>query len=169
MAIAQSLLPEFDQEMANTRKTLERVPDGKFAWKPHDKSGTMGWLAGHVAMLPGWIPITFSQDSLDINPPGGSDFKPPRIEDRADLLAVFDKNVSEARKTLSSTTDEQMMRPWTLLSAGNKIFTIPKAGVVRSFVLNHLIHHRAQLTIYLRLNNVPVPALYGPSADEGSF
>jgi len=169
MPISQSFLPEFDQEMANTRKTLERVPDGKFGWKPHDKSGTMGWLAAHVATLPGWIPITFGQDSLDVNPPGGPSFQLPKIENRAGLLAIFDKNVSEARKTLVAASDEQMMKPWTLLSGGNTIFTIPKVGVLRSFVLNHLIHHRAQLTVYLRLNDVPVPALYGPSADEGGF
>ncbi len=169
MAISQALLPEFDQEMANTRKTLERVPDDKFGWKPHEKSGTTGWLAGHVAMLPGWIPITLAQDSLDINPPGGAGFKPPAMNSHADLVAVFDQNVKQARSALAAATDEQLLKPWTLLSAGQKLFTMPRIAVLRGFVMNHLIHHRAQLTVYLRMNNVPVPALYGPSADENSF
>ncbi|HVP42917.1 MAG TPA: DinB family protein [Terriglobales bacterium] len=169
MAIAQSLLPEFDQEMASTRRTLERVPDDKFGWKPHPKSGTMGWLAGHVANLPSWPTSILGGDSLDINPPGQPAPKSPSIGSRAELLAAFDKNLRESRQAIAAASDQELMKPWSLLSGGKTILTLPKVAVLRSFVMNHLIHHRAQLTVYLRLNDVPVPALYGPSADEGGF
>ncbi len=169
MAIAQSLLPEFDQEMANTRKALERVPDEKFDFKPHPKSGTMGWLAGHLANLPLWAAVTMQQDALDLEPPGGQTFKLPSTKNRKEVLEVFDQHVAQARQAIAATSDEQMMKPWSLLKAGQNLMTMPKIAVLRGFVLNHSIHHRGQLTVYLRLNNVPVPALYGPSADEGSF
>lgn len=167
--IAQSLLPEFETEMANTRKTLERVPDDKFDFKPHPKSGSMGWLAGHLANLPMWAAVTVQQDSLDVAPADGQKFQLPPTRNRKELLEVFDKNVAEARKAISSATDDQLMKPWSLLKTGQPIFTFPKAAVLRSFVLNHMIHHRAQMGVYLRLNDLPVPSIYGPSADEGSF
>ncbi len=165
MAISQALLPEFDQEMANTRKTLERVPDDKFAWKPHDKSGTMGWLAGHVASLPNLASGALQHDSFDVAvlPPL------PPMNNRADLLAVFDKTSAEARKAIAAASDEHLMKTWSLLMSGRTLFSMPRVAVLRSFFLNHLIHHRGQLTVYLRLNNVPVPSLYGPSADESAF
>lgn len=169
MPMNQAFLAEFDREMSNTRKTLERVPEDKFTWKPHPKSGAMNWLAGHVANIPSWVQMTFERDELDISPP---DQPQPRAElpkNRAELLAAFDKNVASGRAALAQAGDDQMMKPWTLLAGGNRIFTMPKAAVMRTFVMNHLIHHRAQLTVYLRLNDVPVPALYGPSADEESF
>ena len=169
MAIAQSLLPEFDAEMANTRKTLERVPDGKFDFKPHPKSGSMGWLAGHLANLPLWAAMTLQQDSLDIAPAGGQPFKLPETKNTKQVLEVFDQHVAEARKGIAAATDEQLMRPWSLLKTGQTIMTMPKIAVLRSFVLNHIIHHRAQMGVYLRLNDIPVPSIYGPSADEGSF
>jgi uncharacterized damage-inducible protein DinB len=169
MAISQSLLPEFDQEMASTRKTLERVPDGKFDWKPHAKSGSMGWLAGHLANIPHWVAITVQQDSFDLAPAGGQPTPPPAPKTRQDLLKAFDSNVSDARKAITATTDEQWMKPWSLLKTGQTILTMPKAAVMRGFVMNHIIHHRAQLGVYLRLNDIPVPSIYGPSADEGSF
>ena len=169
MAIAQSLLPEFEVEMANTRKTLERVPDDKFDWKPHAKSGSMGWLAGHLANLPLWAVITLQQDSLDIAPAGGQPFKLPETNNRKQLLDVFDENVANAKKGIAAASDEQLMRPWSLLKTGQTIMTMPKIAVLRSFVLNHIIHHRAQMGVYLRLNNIPVPSIYGPSADEGAF
>jgi uncharacterized damage-inducible protein DinB len=165
MPINQALLGEFDHEMASTRKTLERVPEDKLTWKPHPKSGSMGWLAGHVAEIPGWTVPSLEQSSLDIEPEGG--YKPPAPpSSRAELLAKFDGNVKAARERIAAATDEQFMQPWTLLAAGKEIFTLPKVAVLRSFVMNHLIHHRAQLCVYLRLNDVPVPAIYGPSADE---
>ena len=169
MALNAALLPEFDQEMANTRKTLERVPDNKFSWKPHEKSGAMGWLAGHVANIVGWTSFTLQQDSLDLAPGGVQMQPPPAPKNNKELLAEFDKNVKDARSALSAATDAQLMKPWSLLNNGNVLMTMPKAAVLRTFVMNHLIHHRAQLGVYLRLNNVPVPATYGPSADEGSF
>jgi len=165
MPINQALLPEFDQEMANTRKTLERTVGEKWSWKPHEKSGTMGWLAGHTATIPGWVAMTLGQDSLDM-----SGFEPPPIPaGLAEVLAMFDKNVAEARGVIAAASDETMMQPWTLLKNGNAIFTMPKVAVLRSFVLNHIIHHRAQLGVYLRLNDIPVPSIYGPSADEGQM
>lgn len=169
MAISEALLPEFDQEMANTRKTLERVPDDKFGWKPHAKSGTMGWLATHLATLPNWTTTTIEQDSLDLAPPGGSPPPNPAAKDRKELLERFDKSVAAARAAIAKANDAQLMQPWSLLRGGKKIFALPKAAVLRSFVLNHMIHHRAQLGVYLRLNDVPVPSIYGPSADENAF
>ncbi|MCW5981523.1 MAG: damage-inducible protein DinB [Bryobacteraceae bacterium] len=167
MTIAEMLLPEFDQEMANTRKTLERVPMDKPAWKPHEKSMTMGRLAQHIAEMPGWTGFTLGSESLDLAPPGGEPYQPAPIPESSEaLLAMFDKNVSEARAAIAAATDEQMAHNWSLLMGGNVIFTLPKSGVIRSMILNHLIHHRAQLTVYLRLNDVAVPGLYGPSADE---
>jgi len=169
MPINQGLLGEFDQEMANTRKTLERVPEDKFGWKPHPKSGTMIWLAGHVAQIPGWAKETMERDSLDIAPPGQPPVQPEIPRSRKDLLERFDRCVAAGRTALSTASDDHLMKPWSLLSGGKTIFTMPRIVVFRGFVMNHLIHHRAQLGVYLRLNDIPVPAIYGPSADEGSF
>ena len=169
MTIGQSMLGEFDQEMQNTRKTLERVPDERWNWKPHDKSGTLGWLAGHVATLPGWLAMTIQTEQLDYAPVDGPSYQPPKIENRNDALAQFDKASAEARAALAAVSDQDMLKGWTLLAGGKTVFTIPRVACIRSFVLNHLIHHRAQLGVYFRLVGVPVPGLYGPSADEGSF
>ncbi len=169
MALSQALLAEFEQEAANTRKTLERVPADKLGWKPHEKSGTMGWLAGHVANLPSWAEMTLSGTELDLEP-GGKQFQPPPPpQSTQELLAMFDKNLAAARAAIQRASDEDLMVPWTLLKNGQKILTLPRIAVLRGFVMNHSIHHRGQLTVYLRLNNIPVPALYGPSADEGAF
>lgn len=167
MTIGQSLLPEFDQEMQNTRKTLERVPEDKWNWKPHDKSGTVGWLASHIATMPGWTAMTISTEQLDYAPVDGPAYQPPKIENRKELLAEFDKNVADARAALAGVSDQAIMKNWTLLAGGKTIFTLPRVACIRSMILNHNIHHRAQLTVYYRLLGVPVPALYGPSADEG--
>ena len=169
MSIAQSLLPEFDHEMANTRKTLERVPEDKPSWKPHEKSMTMGRLAQHTGEIPSWVAVMIEKDSLDINPPGSPPYQPTAMKSRKDLLDAFDKTVKSARAALSAVSDEQLMKPWALLSGGKTIFTLPRIAVLRGFIMNHMIHHRAQLGVYLRLNNVPVPSIYGPSADEGSM
>jgi uncharacterized damage-inducible protein DinB len=166
MTIGQSMLPEFDQEMQNTRKVLERASDEKWGWKPHEKSGTVGWLAGHVATMPGWIGVTLKTEELDYAPVGGPAYEPPKIENRQQLLAEFDKNVVEARAALAGASDADIMKDWTLLAGGTKIFTMPRTACIRSMVLNHIIHHRAQLTVYYRLLGIPVPGLYGPSADE---
>jgi len=166
MSIAQSLLPEFDQEMANTRKVLERVPEAKWNWKPHDKSGTLGWLAAHVGTVPGWYTMTLQTENLDYAPVDGPSYTPPKIENTQQLLAAFDKESAEARAALSKASDGDFQKNWTLLAGGKEIFTLPRIACLRGMVMNHMIHHRTQLTVYLRLLNVPVPGLYGPSADE---
>lgn len=169
MAIKDALLPEFDQEMASTRKTLERVPDDKQGWKPHPKSGTMGWLANHIATLVGWTVDTLEKDSFDVAPADGSKVEMPKTETQKQLLAVFDQGAARARAALAGATDQQLMQSWSLVAGGKPIFTMPRAAVVRTFVLSHIIHHRAQLGVYLRLNDIPVPSVYGPSADESIF
>lgn len=166
MTIGQSMLMEFDEEMKNTRKVLERVDDSQWGWKPHAKSGTVGWLASHIATMVSWIPFTLQTEELDYAPVGGPSYEPPKIENRQQLLAELDKNVPEARKALANVSDADMIKDWTLLAGGHKIFTMPRAACIRSMVLNHIIHHRAQLTVYYRLLGIPVPGLYGPSADE---
>lgn len=166
MSIAQAILPEFDQEMAGTRKVLERVPDDKLGWKAHPKSNTIGWVAAHLSEIPGWVGGTMAQDSWDINPVGGEPYKSPPAESREQILGVFDKNVAEARAAIAAASDEDFAKPWSLLSGGNVLFTLPRIGVIRTFVINHTIHHRAFLCSYLRLNDIPVPGLYGPSGDE---
>ena len=169
MSISKMILPEFDHEMANTRKTLERVPDDKFSWKPHEKSMSLGELATHLANIPSWTAQTFDRDELDIAPPGAPPYKLEVANSTADLLEAFDKNVTSARAALEAATDENWQGKWSLLMTGKPIFTLPRTAVMRGFVMNHLIHHRAQLGVYLRLLDVPVPSIYGPSADEGSF
>jgi uncharacterized damage-inducible protein DinB len=169
MSISASLLPEFDQEMANTRKALERMPDDKFDWKPHEKSGTMGWLANHLANLPSWTVYTINQDSLDLAPQDGESIKWEGKGSRRELLDYFDKNVGAARAAIAEASDEEFLKPWSLLKGGVTLMTLPKIAVMRGFVMNHIIHHRGQFTVYLRLNDVPVPPLYGPSADEGAM
>ena len=169
MSISKMILPEFEHEMANTRKTLERVPDDKFSWKPHEKSMTLGGLATHLANIPSWTKNTFEADELDIAPPGSPPYKLEEAKSTADLLEAFDKNVASARAALENATDENWQGKWSLLMTGKPIFTLPRPAVMRGFVMNHLIHHRAQLGVYLRLLDVPVPSIYGPSADEGGF
>jgi uncharacterized damage-inducible protein DinB len=165
MPISQMLLPEFDQEMANTRKLLERVPDGKADYKPHPKSMELGRLAAHVAELPGWVKDTIRLEVLDLQP--GQN--PYVAKSRAELLQIFDKNVTEGRTLIANATDEHLSRTWTLKFAGNAIFSMPRSQVLRGAVINHLIHHRAQLGVYLRLNGIAIPGMYGPSADEAKF
>jgi uncharacterized damage-inducible protein DinB len=161
-----SILPEFDQEMAGTRKVLERVPEEKLDWQPHPKSHTIGWNANHLAELPAWAVMTLRESSLDMNPPGGQSYRTPKLTTLQEILEAFDRNVAEARAALKAVTDEEIMQPWSLLNAGETIFTMPRAAVIRSFVINHIIHHRAILCVYYRMNEIPVPGLYGPSGDE---
>ena len=167
--IAQSLLPEFDHEMANTRKALTRIPDDTWGWKPHEKSPAMGWLAGHLANVPSWVNYTLDSDELDVEPKGAPLPKPVMAKDGDELLRIFDKNVQAAREKLSVTDDATFMQQWSLLKGGQKLMTLPKVAVIRMWVMNHNVHHRAQLGVYLRLNDIPVPAIYGPSADEAPF
>lgn len=166
MTIAESILPEFEIEMAGTRKVLEQIPADKLDWKAHPKSNTIGWVAAHLAEIPGWVEGTLTQDEWDINPEGGEPYQAPQLNSKQDVLDLFDKNVASAKQQLQQTPDEEFGKSWSLLSAGNPIITMPKLGVIRTWVLNHTIHHRAHLCVYLRLNDIPVPGLYGPSGDE---
>jgi uncharacterized damage-inducible protein DinB len=162
MSIAQSLLPEFDHEMTNTRKMLERIPENKLDYKPDPKSMSMGVLASHIAEMVGWLKETIQQPSIDIAP----GFKPFLAASRKELLEKFDSSVAGSRAALAGASDQAMMQTWSLKVGGNEMFSMPRIGVIRSMIMNHVIHHRAQLSVYYRLNGVPVPGMYGPSADE---
>jgi uncharacterized damage-inducible protein DinB len=169
MTIAQGMLPELDQELANTRKILERVPDDRLEYRPHPKSWALGALATHVATLPGWTPMTIGRAELDIAPVGQGPMRVPEAKTSAELLSRFDENAAAARASLAAASDATMLGPWTLLAGGHTVFTLPRVAVMRTFVMNHLIHHRAQLGVYLRLCDVPLPNLYGPTADESGM
>jgi uncharacterized damage-inducible protein DinB len=166
MTYAETVLPEFDHEMANTRKVLERIPDDKLDWQPHPKSHTIGWNANHVADLPNWLVVTLTKSELDFAPVGGEPFVLPKLTSRQEILELFDRNVAAARKAITEASDEDMAGMWSLSKAGKPFLTMPRSAVVRGIVLNHLMHHRAHLCVYLRLNDIPVPGLYGPSGDE---
>ena len=166
MKITDALLPEFDQEAASTRKVLERVPDDKLTWKPHPKSFSMGSLATHIANMMGWTVDTITKDFFDFAPVGAPPYKEEPVKSRKELLEKWDKGVTAARAAIAGASDEHLMQPWSLMAGGQTLFTMPRIGCIRSFVMNHTIHHRAQLGVYLRLNDIPVPAVYGPSADE---
>jgi uncharacterized damage-inducible protein DinB len=165
MPIGQTLLPEFDQEMGNTRKLLELVPDGKFDYVPHEKSMKLGRLASHVAELPSWAKHTLDTEVLKLD----VGQQPFSANNRQQLLDAFDKNVKEARAAIAAASDEDLGKTWTLKFGEDTILTMPRTAVLRSVVMNHIIHHRAQLGVYLRLNNVEFPGMYGPSADEMQF
>ena len=169
MSHSFALLPEFDEEMAKTRKALERAPGDKFSWKPHEKSFSFMELANHLARLPGWGAATLRTESMDLDPEKGEFVPPPPSETPEGVLADFDRNVSEFRSALEEASDEDLVKTWTLKHGGQELFTMPRLAVVRGMILNHIIHHRGQFTLYLRLNDLPVPALYGPSADEGGM
>lgn len=166
MSISQALLPEFDHEMANTRKTLERIPEEKLTWQPHEKSMTLGRLAGHLAELPVFGTTTIQTDSLNMSK---WDYKPLVAASRKQVLEAFDKNVTETRAAIAGASDDHLMKPWSLEYQGKTMFTMPRLAAMRNMMMSHMIHHRAQLGVYLRLSGVPVPSIYGPSADEGSM
>lgn len=166
MSYAESILPEFDAEMASTRRVLERVPEGKLDWKAHPKSNTIGWNASHLAEIPGWVEGTLTQLEWDIAPVDGEPYKTPSLRTRKEILDLFDANVATARKAIQAVKDEELPKIWKLLMGGQAVITMPRSEVIRTFVLNHTIHHRAILCVYLRLNDIPVPGMYGPSGDE---
>lgn len=166
MKYAELILPEFEQEMASTRKVLERVPEDKMEWRAHPKSNTIGWVANHLVEIPGWVEGTLGQASWDIAPVDGERYQSPKLTSRQALLELFDQNVAAGRKAIAAVPEETLGDDWSLLHAGQPIFTMPRSGVIRSFVLNHNVHHRAILCVYLRLNEIPVPGMYGPSGDE---
>ncbi len=170
MSITEGLLPEFDHEMGVTRRLLERVPDAALAWTPHEKSMTLGQLAWHLSDIPHWIGAILDAPSFDLVadvPAGERDAGPKQPASRADVLARFDGVVASGRAKIAQKTDAEWLAPWSLKRGGQEVFTVPRLGALRSFILNHSIHHRGQLSVYLRLRDVPVPAIYGPSADEG--
>jgi uncharacterized damage-inducible protein DinB len=164
MTIAETLLPEFDRETGVTRRLLERVPEGQFDWQPHAKSMTLGRLAEHVAELSDWVGVAVTRDGFDMETPRPPDYQPART--RNALLALFDAKSAAARATLAGRTDGELLAPWSLRRDGKTLFTMPKNAVLRFFVLNHMVHHRGQLSVYLRMHDVPLPSIYGPSADE---
>jgi len=167
MKITELLLEELDREAEGIRKTLEHVPEGKNDWKPHEKSMPLGALATIVANIPAWLDMVVNTDELDINPPGGSKYRPPAWKTRRDLLNQFEASLKKGREVLQNTTDEHLLNTkWRMLSGGKPMSEQTRYVAIRDGVLNHLAHHRGQLTVYLRLNGAMVPAIYGPSADE---
>ncbi len=169
MRIAEPLLREFDQEIATTRKTLARVPDDKFDFKPHETSMTLGSLANHTAEIMSWALDILERDSFNVAPTEGAAPRPAPSSTRANLVEAFDKKCAEVRFSLDAASDETMRKPWSLLAGDKTLFTMPRIAVWRSMIMNHHVHHRGQLTVYLRMNAVPIPSLYGPSGDEGSL
>jgi uncharacterized damage-inducible protein DinB len=166
MPIKDALLPEYDHEMGTTRRLLERVPESDFAWKPHDKSMSLGQLAGHLANIPTWG-VTILESSVFDLESLGKDRRPTQPESRTSLLQEFDAKVAAMRANVAQRSDPEMLAPWTLKNAGHEVFTLPRISAVRSFVMNHSVHHRGQLSVYLRLRDIPLPSMYGPTADEG--
>ena len=164
--IASALIAEMEHEAKVTRTCLERVPAEKFDWKPHEKSMPFGKLAVHIAEMFSWTPATLQHAELDF---ATMDYKPFEPATTADLVEYLDKTVAEAIDVLRNTSDEQFLETWTLRNGEAVYFTLPKVAVMRSFVMNHIIHHRGQLSVYLRLNDIAVPSIYGPSADEGQM
>jgi uncharacterized damage-inducible protein DinB len=158
-----AMLGEFENEMAGTRKVLERLPADRLEYRPHAKSWTMGELASHLAQLPRWVRITLQTDSFDYDPAA---MKQQSLGSAADILAEFDRNVADARAALKETEPESLGGTWTFRVLGEERFTLPRAAVYRTFCMNHQLHHRGQFTIYLRMTDTPVPGMYGPSADE---
>jgi uncharacterized damage-inducible protein DinB len=163
MTMSQALLPEFDNEMKLTRKSLERVPDDKFDFKPHAKSMAMGRLAAHLAELPAFATGIITTEGMNFDK---GEYKPLTAANREEVLAAFDKNVATTREAIVGATDDHLRQSWHLIYKGQKLFEAPKIAALRAMALNHIIHHRGQLTVYLRLNDIAVPSIYGPSADE---
>jgi uncharacterized damage-inducible protein DinB len=163
MAMIDSLMEEFEHETQTTRKHLERLPENKLDWRPHEKSFTAGALASHIIELVTFTDAIFNQDELDFDP---ATYKPYIATSLADLIKTFDDNVAKGKQAMAGATDDTLTQPWSFKIKGRVRFERPKAAVFRDFALNHMIHHRGQFSVYLRLLNVPVPGSYGPSADE---
>ena len=163
MSIGRSVLPEFEQEMKTTRRLLERVPSEKGQWKPHTKSFSLGHLAQLVSWMPGWVTKAARGEDIDLAHAGGYSY-----EKTETLVEGFDRNVREATRELGAVSDADLQLPWSLKRGGQVLFSLPRVAVIRQ-TINHLIHHRGQLTVYLRLVDVPIPSIYGPTADEKMF
>ena len=169
MPITDFLLPEYDKEMANTRRMLASIPDDRLDFKPHAKSFSMKDLAIHLATIPEWGAETVEKSEFDFAPEGKPSYQPPDLKSQKQLLETFDRGVAKARAAIAGANDDALLQPWSLLQTGKVLFTMPRIAVLRSFVMNHAIHHRAQLGVYLRLVDQPVPGMYGPTADEAAF
>lgn len=165
MSIAERTLPAFDHLVQGTRAHLAAIPEDRLGWRPHEKSWTLGELASHIANLPSWTVATLGQDELDLAPADGAPPRAPVHESVAALLEAFDQSTSAARAAIEAASDEEFGKPWTLLIGGEARFSLPKVAVLRAFVMDHLIHHRGQLTVYLRLCDAPVNQTFGPTAD----
>jgi uncharacterized damage-inducible protein DinB len=168
MKMADLFLDHLEREAAISRRVLERVPEGRPDWKPHEKSMPLGYLSSLVATMPSWLMMAVAQDELDLNPPGGKAQKPLTWSKASELVEALDGCVAGARKALQGATDEHLMTPWRLLVAGKVVMESPR-HVVLADTLTHQAHHRGQLTVYLRLNGAPVPSVYGPTADDPRF
>ncbi len=166
MNYVETILPEFDQEITNTRKVLERVPEDKLGWKAHPNSNTIGWNANHIAEIFGWVEGMFAAPSWDYAPVGGEPYQSPSLTSPREILDLFDRNAASARKAIALAKEDQLAQPWSLLAAGAVVFTMPRGRMIRRYVLNHVIHHRAILCMYLRLNDVAVPGMYDPSGSD---
>ncbi|MBC7553045.1 MAG: hypothetical protein H7257_03600 [Taibaiella sp.] len=163
MTVNQALIAELQMESSNTRKLMERIPEGQNSWKNHEKSMALGNIVSHICELPGWITMTLNTSELDL---ATMSYKPNIAETNSDLLAMFDNELNKAVEALGNAGDEEFSKMWTLRRGNHIMFTMPKIAVIRSMALNHLYHHRGQLTVYLRLLDIPIPGMYGPSADD---
>lgn len=169
MKMTDLFLADLEREAALARRVLERVPEGHDDWKPHEKSMALGYLATLVATLPGWIDMMVNQDQIDMRPKDGSTYRPKELKTTSERLAALDESVAKARKALENTTDEHLLTTWKFLVREQVVSENPRHIMIRDSVFSHVAHHRGQLTVYLRLNGAAVPAIYGPSADEGRF
>jgi uncharacterized damage-inducible protein DinB len=165
MPLSDMLLPELDRESGLTRLLLQCAPEAHAGFRPHPRSRTLGELCAHLAQLPAWAPRILTQSEFDLQPPGGGAVPLGTFESIAAAQAAFDRHAAEARAALAAVSDGELMAMWTLRREGRVVFTLPRAAVLRAMVFNHAIHHRGQLTVYLRLCDVPLPAIYGPTAD----
>lgn len=166
MKLTELFLGQLQSEEGSTRKVLQRVPEGRNDWKPHEKSMPLGYLSALVAGMPGWIDFMVNRDELDIAAPDSAQFKPPVPDSNRELIAAFEQNLSKARAALQATSDEHLLKPWKFIVAGHVADERPRYMMIRDAVFSHMAHHRGQLTVYLRLNEAKVPSVYGPSADE---
>lgn len=169
MSMSQALLPEFDHEVATTRRVLDRLPEDKYDYKPDPTSMAAGRLASHIAEMGGWGAMTMTTEMFDFAPGGVNAFPPANFATKAELLGAYDRMMADTRAALAAASDHDFMVNWTLANNGQTLMTMPRVAVIRTFVMNHVIHHRGQLSVYLRLLGVKVPSIYGPSADEGEF